>query len=81
VRNVPNVFDYPRDPKDERYVDLAAEIEADFLLTRDNDLLDLMSLSSELAKQFRQRFPRLLILNPVHFLDELKSRMPEAFTP
>src|SRR5258708_2502386 len=58
-RNVPHVFDYPRDPADEPYIDLAAAVDADFLVTRDKDLLSLASDHSIEAKQFRQRFPSL----------------------
>jgi putative PIN family toxin of toxin-antitoxin system len=79
VRDVPNIFDYPRDPEDERYIDLAAAIQADFLLTRDKDLLDLTSAPSLLAKQFRQRLAGLSILDPVQFLIELRRALPEAF--
>ena len=32
---------YPRDPNDEMLIDLAVAVEADFLVTLDNDLLDL----------------------------------------
>jgi hypothetical protein len=37
-------------------------------VTRDNDLLFLATGHSIDAKQFRQRFPTLKILNPVDFI-------------
>lgn len=67
-RDVPHVFDYSRDPGDEPYIDLAAAVQADYLVTRDNDLLSLATDYSAEAKQFRQRFPFLHIVNPVGFL-------------
>jgi putative PIN family toxin of toxin-antitoxin system len=73
VLNTPPVFEYPRDPKDEMYVDLAAAVNADFLVTRDKDLLDLNSGHSILAKQFRQRFHTIRILNPVDFLSQIRK--------
>lgn len=39
--NIANVFVLDRDPKDSKYIDLAIATKADFLVTRDNDLLDL----------------------------------------
>jgi putative PIN family toxin of toxin-antitoxin system len=67
LRNVPHVVEHPRDPKDEPYLDLAAAVNADFLVTRDNDLLYLTTDHSIEAKQFRQRFPAIKILTPVDF--------------
>ena len=65
---VRHVFDYPRARQDEPYVDLAVAANADFLVSRDKDLLTLTTDHSLIAKQFRQRFRRLRILNPVAFL-------------
>lgn len=67
-RDVPHTFNYPRDPSDEPYIDLAAAVQADFLVTRDKDLLSLATEHSIEAKQFRQRFPFLRIVSPVEFL-------------
>ena len=39
--NIANVFVLDRDPKDGKYADLAIATKADFLVTRDKDLLDL----------------------------------------
>lgn len=39
--SVPSAFVLERDPKDAKYVDLAIATKADFLVTRDKDLLDL----------------------------------------
>jgi putative PIN family toxin of toxin-antitoxin system len=68
VRRVPHVFDYPRARQDEPYIDLAAAAKANYLISRDMDLLSLATDRSILGKQFRQRFPRLRVLNPVAFL-------------
>ena len=76
LRDVPHVFDYPRDPDDEVYVDLAAAAGANYLVTRDNDLLSLASAHSIEAKQFRQRFPSLRVLNPAEFLLAVEPPRP-----
>jgi putative PIN family toxin of toxin-antitoxin system len=67
-RVVPKILDLPRDPNDEAYLDLAAAVEADYLVTRDNDLLSLPSEHTVEAKAFRQRLPKTRIVTPVDFL-------------
>ena len=41
-QNIKRRFGYPRDPDDEPYLNLAIKAKADFIVTRDKDLLDLM---------------------------------------
>jgi uncharacterized protein len=74
VRHVPHVFDYPRARQDEPYIDLAAAVKANYLISRDTDLLSLAIDRSLLGKQFRQRFPRLHVLNPVVFLSAVAPK-------
>jgi len=70
VSNVPSLFSLPRDPDDEPYLNLAIALAiaagADYLVTWDKDLLDLMQDAS-----FRAQYPRLTILNPVALLQIL----------
>ena len=61
-------FAYSRDPKDEKYINLAVEAEANYLVSHDKDLLDLMTDYTDEAKEFRQRFRHLKIVSPVEFL-------------
>lgn len=68
LQNAPSVFKYARDPKDEKYVNLAVEVKADYLITRDRDLLDLMTGIDLESKEFRQRFRPLKIVEPIEFL-------------
>lgn len=72
-REVPLVIDLPRDPKDERYLNLAVEAEADVLTTRDADLLDLVHGRDNTAKKLRQLAPRLQILTPESLLQTLRA--------
>lgn len=67
-KNVPKHFNYSRDPKDEKYVNLAVEVEADYLVSRDKDLLDLMTGFSLECKEFRQRFRPLKVVKPIDFI-------------
>lgn len=73
INEVPRSFEYPRDPKDEPYVNLAIVAGAKYLVTRDNDLLDLMSVENQEARAFRRLYPSLSILNPVVFLREIRE--------
>jgi putative PIN family toxin of toxin-antitoxin system len=66
VVDVPSLFSLPRDPDDEPYVNLALAADANYLVTRDKDLLDLMN-----DPEFRARHPQLTILNPVALLQVL----------
>ena len=43
IRSVPKKFTFSRDADDEPYINLAIECKADYIVTRDNDLLDLMT--------------------------------------
>ena len=76
VKEVGKQFYYERDPKDEKYVDLALGGAATYLISRDNDLLDLMK-ETDAGKDFRLRFPGLTILNPVAFLRAMQTASTE----
>jgi len=73
IRDIPHVVRFPRDPHDEPYLDLVAAVQADVLVTRDRDLLDLATDHAVEAKEFRQRFPFLKVVDPVVFLRALDS--------
>ncbi len=68
IKNVPEEYHFERDPKDERYINLALVTKAMFLVSRDNDLLDLMKATTPDAKNFRLRYPALIILDLPSFL-------------
>lgn len=77
VADVPKVFTLDRDPKDEKYADLAVAAGATYLVSRDNDLLDLMKEDEALPSSFRARFPKLIILDPVQFL-QVRAAAPAS---
>jgi len=70
--------DFPRDHDDEPYIDLAAAVNADYLVSRDHDLLSLATDHTIQAKEFRQRFPRLSVVDPVGFISEFRQSTPHA---
>lgn len=63
---VPASLTLARDPDDEPYLNLAIAVSVDYLVTRDNDMLDLMQDAA-----FRARYPTLTILDPVALLRTL----------
>lgn len=71
LNNVPEIFEYPRDPDDAHYVNLALAAKASYVVSRDNDLLDLMDPTCPESVAFRQKFPDLEIIEPVAFLHHL----------
>ena len=77
LRHTPPVFAYARDPKDEPYINLAIAAEADYIVTRDKDLLNLMTSYTDQAKEFRQRFRPLRVVDPVAFLREIEKASGE----
>ncbi len=72
LREVTPKFDFRRDPKDAPYVNLAVAADADFIVSRDNDLLDLMAKHDDDSKEFRQRFRPLKVITPEAFLAEVE---------
>ena len=72
LREVPSKFDFQRDPKDAPYINLAVAADADFIVSRDNDLLDLMSKYDDDSKEFRQRFRPLKVITPETLLAEVE---------
>jgi predicted nucleic acid-binding protein len=73
LTNVPEEFHYERDPDDEMYINLAIVANAAYLVSRDKDLLDLMTPSTDIARQFRSRYPFLRIITAVGFITAIES--------
>jgi putative PIN family toxin of toxin-antitoxin system len=76
--DVPKRFSYPRDIDDEPYLNLAIEAEANYLVSRDKDLLDLMTGYNDEFKEFHQRFRSLTVIEPVEFLKEVRRYQAEV---
>lgn len=56
-------LEFPRDPDDEPILNLAIQEQADYIVARDKDLLDLGRI-----RDFRLLYPSLHIVDPVAFL-------------
>ena len=67
IKRVPTRFRFLRDPKDEPYINLALASGAEYLISRDRDLLDLMVWDREEGREFQRRFRFLKIVTPKNF--------------
>ena len=83
IRSVPKKFKFSRDADDEPYFNLAIESEAHYIVTRDHDLLDLMTGYDAESKEFRQRTRPLKVVEPLEFLKivEEKTRKDLSVKP
>lgn len=70
---VPEVVALARDPKDAKYLNLAVAAGAELVVSRDNDLLDLMTSADAEATAFRTAHPDIRVLDPVEFLRTLET--------
>ncbi len=75
VRHVRASFVFPRDPTDEKMIELAIEAGATHILTYDADLLSLPTSRSDAGKRFRQRLRAVSVMKP----EELIRDHPELF--
>ncbi len=74
VEKVPPRFRLDRDPDDEIIINLAIECDAEYIVTWDKDLLDLMTGFDQTSKDFRQQYRRLKIVRPSDFLQILAEQ-------
>ena len=70
---VPQQLTLSRDPKDEPYLNLASCSGADYVVSRDTDLLDLDSGTDVESRLVREACPKLRIVDPVVFLALIRN--------
>ncbi len=75
VSEVPRVFQFDRDPKDEPYVNLAIATKAVYLVSRDKDILDLADPSTPDGERLHRQAPELRIAEPREFLAQIRKSM------
>jgi predicted nucleic acid-binding protein len=54
-------FTYARDSKDEKYINLAIEVAAAYLVSRDNDLLDLMTGTTDECEDMKKDWKHVFL--------------------
>jgi putative PIN family toxin of toxin-antitoxin system len=65
---VPTHFRFERDIKDEPYLNAAIGVDAQYIVTRDNDMLDLMHGTDSAGQAFRAAYPGISIVDPNTFV-------------
>ena len=71
IHPVEAVFTFARDPNDEPYLNLVIASEANYLVSRDRDLLDLDKPDSESGRDLRRILPDIAIMDPVELLQRI----------
>jgi putative PIN family toxin of toxin-antitoxin system len=67
MNDVPEQYVLARDPDDSKYLNLAIAAGAAYVVTADQDLLELMEPQSVPGIDFRVRFPTIQIMRPAEF--------------
>ena len=62
-------FEYLRDPRDAKFIELAIAQRASHIVTADKDLLSLPSDHGDSGRRFRQRAPSVRILDAAAFVN------------
>ncbi len=61
-------FEFPRDPDDATFIELAIAGRATHIITHDKDLLSLPTSRSDAGKRFRQRLPGVQVVDAATFV-------------
>ena len=61
-------FEYERDRRDQKFIELAIELSATHIISSDEDLLSLMQSPSDAGKRFRQRLLGIEIVEAGNFV-------------
>ncbi len=75
VRDPKVRFRYPRDPRDEKFIELAIALNASQIVTDDKDLLSLVTARNDSGRRFRQRLPNVEVLSAATFLRKYGSEL------
>ena len=68
VRSPRARFEYPRDPLDAKFIELAIDLKATHILSVDKDLLSLPKGRGDAAKRFRSRLSGVEVLDARDFI-------------
>jgi putative PIN family toxin of toxin-antitoxin system len=68
IRHISTRFDFPRDQRDAKFIELAIQGGATHMVSCDNDLLSLRTGHTDASKRFRQQLSGLSVLRPAEFI-------------
>jgi putative PIN family toxin of toxin-antitoxin system len=75
IRSSGTKFEFARDPKDAKFLELCIDGRATHLVTTDLDLLEIACNNDEAAMRFRQQCPNVDILRPEQFTSRFKTEL------
>lgn len=78
VRSPRAHFTYDRDPRDEKFIELAIDLLATHILSSDNDLLSLPQSRTDAGRRFRQRLPDVPVLEASQFLERYEAELLDS---
>ncbi len=64
-------YEYRRDPRDQKFIELAIELRATHIISFDKDLLSLPNSRGDAGRRFRQRLPTVAVIDAGTLLGEL----------
>ncbi|WP_428940253.1 putative toxin-antitoxin system toxin component, PIN family [Fontivita pretiosa] len=73
VRHPRASFQFRRDPRDQKFVELAIAMHATHVVSLDEDLLSLPIGQTDASRRFRRRLPQVKVLDPGQFLLEIAT--------
>jgi putative PIN family toxin of toxin-antitoxin system len=73
---LPEHYVLTRDPKDSKYLNVAIEARSPYLVTDDNDLLELMDQATVVGQDFQAKFPTISIMRPPEFIAAITASPP-----
>jgi putative PIN family toxin of toxin-antitoxin system len=73
IKDIPAVYDNPFDAEDSHYVDLAVASGSALVVSRDRHLLNLMDEARGEAKDFKTRFPGLIVITPDALTEQIRN--------
>jgi putative PIN family toxin of toxin-antitoxin system len=76
IRHTKAHFDYARDPRDAKFIELAIDLAATHLLTSDRDLLSLPQSQTDAGKRFRHRLPNIEVIDVGAFMKKYGRSAP-----
>ncbi len=74
-------FEFQRDPRDAKLIELAIAGAASYIISFDQDLLSLPTARSNAGRRFRQRLSRCHVLTPAEFLRRYAQSLGIKWTP
>lgn len=68
-------FEYRRDPDDQKFIELAIDLNATHILSFDKDMLSLPGSRGDAGTRFRQRLPEVRVMDANQFIERYSAEL------